>query len=134
MMLATISASAVHAEDWAMEVFLGGNHQGTLMWGGSDYELKDGVITRVSVHRKGLAPNLEFGLEFAHAKNGWVGFPNEEQTGTSLMATGRYLFAGNESFQGYVGAGIGAVRVGYDNAGATESDSTAAGQLVLGAR
>ena len=134
MMLALVSANTAHAQDWTVELFLGGNHQGTLMWGGVDYELQDGFTTGIAVHRQALAPNLEFGLELTHAKNGWVGFPDEEQTGTSLMATGRYLFPLNETFQGYVGAGLGAVRVGYDNAGVTEYDSTSGGQVVLGAR
>ncbi len=103
------------------------------MWGGIDYELKDGTTFGVSVYRQGPS-NLEFGLEIARANNDWVGFPNEEQLGTSLMANGRYLFPLGELFQGYVGAGIGAVRVGYDDAGDIESDNTVGGQIMLGGR
>ena len=134
VLCATTFGSCAFAEDWSVEVFLGGNDQGTLNWGGTDYRLSEGGVGGLSIQRSGLAPNLEFGLEFAFTRNNWVDYPGEDQTGASLMATARYSLGNVGPFQTYAGAGLGVVQVGYDNVGTVETANAPGGQLALGAR
>ena len=134
ILLALAVAGPALAEEWRMELFLGGNHQGTLNWGGTDREIDQGGVGGIAFLRSNPDTRLEFGVELTHAENRWVGFPGEEQRATSLMAVGEYTFSQGERIDGYAGVGLGVVRVGYQDGTSSESDETIGGQVVIGAR
>lgn len=127
-----LSATAATAADWSAEFFAGRGTQGTLAYGGTDYELKQGSVTGVGLwHDYG---QIEAGIELTHASNGWVGYPTETQIGLSAMLSGRLTLVEEGAFTAYIGAGVGPVRVTYDYSSGSDHGWTWGGQISLGMR
>ncbi len=133
-LIAVIGGTPVQAEDWALDLFVGATHYGTLNWGGTEFENDNGTVGGLAITRMNPASRLEFGVEIAHARNTWDDRPGEDQTATSLMATGKYTFGEDGNINGYAGLGLGVVRVGHDDGATSDTDDTFGGQFVLGAR
>lgn len=133
-LLITFLASSAFADDWAVDVFLGGTSQGPLSFSGSDRPLDDGTIGGITFTRKPGQMPLELGVDLSHAANSLSDAANETLSATSLMATGRYSLGELGPINGYAGLGLGVLSIGNDDGTTTSNGEALGGQIMLGAR
>jgi opacity protein-like surface antigen len=135
-----LSAPA-RAQSWSAELYGGGvferSEEFAAGGGTFEFDLKSGAAFGAALYSDSLASGVELGVDLMGTRAGYVGFGSDDYVNSlSLMAVGRLPFALGGGVEGYAGAGLGAIRVEYDD-GAPElsgDDTVLGGQIGMGAR
>lgn len=135
--LLALGPVAVSAQDWTGEVYGGAVFERTEDYGGIPFDLGQGTALGFGVYERNLVPDIELGLDVMYTEAGYTGFLTGVES-LSLMLNARLPFEITPTMTGYVGAGIGAIRVTYDGStqfpAFTGDDTVAGAQLGLGVR
>jgi opacity protein-like surface antigen len=128
-------ATPTVAQDWRGEIYGGAALAGDAFYRDTVYDLDQGTAFGVGAYRDfGV---WELGADLMRTDRTYTGFANDLES-LSLMLNGRYTFPIGPYTVGYVGAGLGAIRVTYDGTGVdapfSGSDVVPGAQLSLGAR
>lgn len=130
------------AQSWTAEVY-----GGVVLERSEDYsqspgsptafDLDSGTALGLGLYTDAWVPGFELGLDLMSTRAGYTGFATGVNT-LSLMAVARVPFQLGSTVEGYVGAGLGAIRVEYDGADQfptfTGNETVAGGQVSLGVR
>jgi opacity protein-like surface antigen len=136
LLISCLLAAPVQAQDWQGEVYGGLTLKGSEEWYSfGDFDVDQGTALGFGVYRD--VGGFELGVDVMLTDRTYTGFNNDIES-VSLMANGRYAFPVSEMVQGYVGLGLGAIRVEYVGTGGdasfSGSDTVPGAQLSLGAR
>ena len=133
--LAVGIAQPALAQDMRGEVYAGVALSGDALYRDTVYDLDEGHAFGFGVYRDLGA--WEVGADVMRTDRTYTGYNNDVET-LSLMVNGRYGFAVGGSTEGYVGLGLGAIRVAYAGTGGdapfSGNDLVPGAQLSLGAR
>ena len=126
----------LHAQDWNAEVYGGIVAKSTEEWYSfGDFDMDQGTALGFGAYRDMGA--FDVGVDVMLTRRTYTGFNNDVES-LSVMANGRYGFAMGGAVEGYVGLGLGAIRVEYIgtavDAAYSGSDTVPGAQLSLGAR
>jgi opacity protein-like surface antigen len=128
-------ATPAIAQDWRGEIYGGSALSGDAFYRDTVYDLDQGTAFGLAVYRDFGA--WELGADLMRTDRTYTGFANDLES-LSLMLNGRYSFPLGGLVEGYVGAGLGAIRVSYAGTGAdatfSGSDTVPGAQVSLGAR
>ena len=127
---ALLAAGAASAAEPYVEIFGGAVFQPDLEWGGSDYELDTGWNAGATVGWF-VTPSVALEAEVMHTTATYTGYDNDLES-TSLMLNAVYHSQPSGRLQPYLGAGVGAVEVVYDNVAYEASDTVLGWQLMGG--
>jgi hypothetical protein len=133
---AALLAGPLHAQDWNAEIYGGLVAKSTEEWYSfGDFDMDQGRALGFGVYREMGA--FEVGVDVMATNRTYTGFNNDVNS-LSVMANGRYAFPLGGTTEGYVGLGLGAIRVAYDGTGPdaaySGSDIVPGAQVSLGAR
>ena len=125
------------AQNWTAEIYGGGVFDRNEEYGGVSMPLDSGTAFGVGIYERNLVPGIELGLDLMGTQADYTGTDTGVES-LSLMLNARWPFAISPGTTGYVGAGLGAIRVTYDGGttapAATGDDTVAGGQLGIGVR
>ncbi|MGD9966884.1 MAG: outer membrane protein [Hyphomonadaceae bacterium] len=137
--LAALMAGVAYAPAQAQSLYVEGSAgittQDQLDWGGGTYDLDDGWNAGVAVGRSNVWTNWDAEVEFSYNEMEYSCCNPNNTNEYRLMANATYNFAAG-GFTPYVGGGLGAAWVTYENAsGSYEREATViAYQLIGGVR
>jgi opacity protein-like surface antigen len=128
--------NAASAQDWRAEIYGGITAEGSEDWYSfGSFDVDQGSALGIGVYKD--MGTWEVGVDVMATNRTYTGFQNDVES-LSLMANGRYGFALGGTVDGYVGLGLGAIRVTYNGVGGDAayngSDVVPGAQLSLGAR
>lgn len=136
VLLAALLAAPVQAQDWQGEIYGGATLKGSEDW----YSFGSFDVDRGQAFGFGLYRDMggfEIGVDVMLTDRTYTSYSNDIES-LSVMANGRYAFPLGETMEGYVGLGLGAIRVEYVGVGVDAvyngSDTVPGAQLALGAR
>lgn len=141
VLLSFLSAAALAApaaaQNWTGEIYGGGVFSRDEDYGGVSQPLDSGTAFGLGIYERNLVPGIELGLDLMGTQADYTGTDTAVES-LSLMLNARWPFPLSPSTTGYVGAGLGAIRVTYDggtsNPAGTGDDTVAGAQLGLGVR
>ncbi len=136
-LVAAALAAPAAAQNWTAEIYGGGVFSRNEDYGGVSFALDSGTAVGVGIYERNLVPGVELGLDLMATQAGYTGFLSGVES-LSLMLNARVPFTITPTTTGYVGAGLGAIRVTYDGStqfpAFTGDDTVAGGQIGLGVR
>jgi opacity protein-like surface antigen len=130
-------AAPAAAQNWTAEIYGGGVFSRNEDYGGVSTPLDAGTAFGVGIYERNLVPGVELGLDLMGTQADYTGTDTGVES-LSLMLNARWPFPISAGTTGYVGAGLGAIRVTYDggttNPAGNGDDTVAGGQIGLGVR
>jgi predicted porin len=129
--VASLSATQVAAQDWAVELYGGGSLESELGVNGSDVDVDTGTTYGAAVYYSGLGgmDKLELGVDASRTSADYD-VSGDELRSTAVLAMARYTFVDAGAFKAYGSAGAGWV----ETASGGDSDSGLGGRAALGVR
>jgi Outer membrane protein beta-barrel domain len=117
----------------SLELYGAASFPNTLTWTGDAYDTEAGFGIGAGIYRR--IGWYEYGADLMSSRRDYS-CCDSDVTATSLMLVGRRHFLISDNLDGYVGLGLGAIRVNYDGSAIGEgqgSDTVKGGQISLGA-
>lgn len=133
---ATLAVPAA-AQNWTAEIYGGGVFDRNEDYGGVSMPLDAGTAFGLGIYERNMVPGVELGLDLMGTRADYSGTDTGVDS-LSLMLNARWPFPIAAGTTGYVGAGLGAIRVSYDggttNPAGNGDDTVAGGQIGIGVR
>ncbi len=137
IVLLTVTALPAVAQNWTAEIYGGTVFERTETYNGGDFDLGSGTTLGFGIYERNLVPGVELGLDVMSTDAGYTGFLSGVES-LSLMLNARLPFNIAPGMTGFVGAGLGAIRVTYDGStqfpASTGDDTVAGAQFGIGVR
>jgi hypothetical protein len=129
--IASLSATQVAAQDWAVELYGGGALESKLGVNGADLDVESGTTFGAAVYYSGLGgiDNLEFGIDASRTRAEYEA-SGDELRSTAVMGMARYTFLDAGAFKAYGSAGAGWVETASEG----DSESGVGARAALGVR
>lgn len=133
LLSAAALASPVVAQNWAAEIYGGGVFDRNEDFGGVSGGLDAGTAYGAGIYNDGLMKGAELGFDLMHSEAEYDATGADLES-LSLMLNARMPWEIAPNTTAYVGAGLGAINVDYDDGLVSGDDTVAGGQIGLGLR